>query len=350
MANEGVKGEFELMEEQLAKAARETRGKKFVLDRYGQTVLIGKIEPTSLPPFNSALQTVVKDEDPHPKTSHGHGHGHGHSSDPNAATSSAAGGSNNTDKSKKRQFVRVAGSRGVDGTSFQPNLSLASTLSGVDTIPKVAPGVVVRSKTSVKAGDPIPEDSRHISKKTYLSKTQSVQPSIASLEDMDVFSPTQGGVSTASKSTKSRSMLDSRNKFDAPVKNIESLPDIDPLEGSRRVVFDSKTLDVSDDELGLGPVNTRGQAPSMKLPQKPNDKQKANMDLLMGSPEHGKPRDRDMPKNMKPVVERKHLPAPPLGHITGHGLGIDKNGQNSLISHSIDSASMASEWFQRRKN
>jgi hypothetical protein len=334
-----VKGEFDLLEEQLAKASKEARGKKFVLDRYGNTIIMGKVDPNHLPPFTAHLQTSVKEEQPVK----------------GSKVSSAKGGGEGDDcdvDGKKKRFVRVAGSRSVDESAFQPNLSLASTLSGVEHIPKVNPGVVVRSKVGEKSGDPIPEDNRRISKKTYLSKTGSnIQPSLASVEEFDSYSNLSSRMGTGNNqgiaaSGKSKSKL----RFDSSVKNIDSLPDIDPLEGSRSIVQDGVHFDLSDDDLGLGPTNTKGSGGSMILPKKPNEKQKSAIESLIQSPDGGKPRDRDLVKNMKTVADRKHLAAPPLGQSTGHGLtGI--NGEKSVSIYSIESGSYSSEWFQqKRKN
>jgi hypothetical protein len=119
------------------------------------------------------------------------------------------------------------------------------------------------------------------------------------------------------------------------MRSLEGLPDLDRFEGARAVVNNTGHYhDQSDEELGLGPVNTRGLPQNGALPNKVTAKQRANIELLAGSPENGRPKkDRDLPKNMRPVTERKHLPAPPLGQITGHGLSVEKfNEKNKLLS------------------
>lgn len=331
---DGVKGEFEILEEQLAKAAKEARGKKFVLDRYGQTVVVGKVDPNNLPAFNTTLLTSIKSEDDSKigravHSSHDHEHAQG-----------------------KKRFVRVAGSRGVDESSFQPNLSLASTLTGVESIPKLNPGVTVRSKVGERSGDPIPEDQRRISKKTYLSKSTSIQPALAQLDDYETtFSNAR---STQGNGTRGKTQKNLR--FDSStIKNIESLPDIDPLEGSRKINLEKQQYDLSDDDLGLGPYSSKGNAPDVVLPKKANTKNKRAVELLTKSPDGGKPRDRDLVPNMKPAVDRKHLAAPPPGFISGHGnVGMVDQGNkglnsSSILSGSLESNSYSSEWFQRRK-
>jgi hypothetical protein len=320
------------MEEQLAKAAKEARGKKFLLDRYGQTVILGKLDPSSLPPFTTAPQTLIKEEGAGGRGKHSKDPGHGKDAE-----------------GKKKRFVRVAGSRGVDEASFQPNLSLASTLTGMEAIPKLNPGVSIKSKIGERSGDPVPEDARRISKKTYLAKTTPIQPSISQIDDYE-SNGTEGYRRNGSNDPKGTAKKKTI-RFDGSVKSLDVLPDIDPLEGSRKIVRENNAYDLSDDDLGLGPINSKGLSPAMVLPKKPNDKQRLGVELLVQSPDGGKPKDRDLVKNMKPVAERKHLAAPPLGHVGGHGLVTGESPHNSVImSGSLDSGSYSSEWFQRRKN
>lgn len=327
--SEGSKGEFEVLQEQLQKATKDVKGKKFVLDRYGQPVIIGKVDPHQLPSFTASLHHAIKVDEEYSK-----GVQKGSDEDQN--------GSN---KLKKRQFVRVAGSRGVEENSFEPTLSLATSLSGVESIPKINPGVTVKSKTAVKSGDAIAEDPKHMSRKTYLSKTINVVPSLSSGEFPSYYDKvgktTSKTVSTFDKSPTKGSV------FSETFQSLDNLPDINPLEGSRSIALDEMIVDPSDDELGLGPTKTIGQAKKIILPSKPSQQQKANITLLSNSPEHGKPRDRDLLKNMKSTGEKKHLPPPPLGYSTGHGIIATEGRQtNSTYSNSVDSHS--SQWFARR--
>jgi hypothetical protein len=342
---DGAKGEFEILEEQLAKASKEARGKKFVLDRYGQTVIIGKVDPTHLPPFNASLQAAIKKEEDMPKTG------------ARLKSTDDSEEPQNQQNAGKKRFVRVAGSRGVDETSFQPNLSLASTLSGAEAIQKMGAGVTLRSRFGERSGETIQEDAKHISKKTYLAKTASIQPALAQIDDFDPSYGTSGTLKQNNNQTKSKSQKSIR--FDPnTVKNINSLPDLDPFEGSRRVQVDTRQFDVSDDELGLGPTSTKGSGGAdMILPKKPDTRQKHVVEQLVKSPDGGnKPRDRDLTRNMKAVADRKHLPAPPVGLVGSHGnygmLDQNSKGMNNSISGaSLDQgSSYSSEWFQRRRN
>lgn len=76
--------------------------------------------------------------------------------------------------------------------------------------------------------------------------------------------------------------------------SVFQLPDIDQLEGGKKVVtFDSPTLhDLSDEELGLGPVKPKApneQRQVYKLPLKRTAQQKAVIENLNGNPENGIP-------------------------------------------------------------
>lgn len=168
-------------------------------------------------------------------------------------------------KYRKRQFIRVAGSRGVDEVSYMPMLSLATTLPGVDHIPRVNPGVIVRSKTSSKAGEAIAEDAKHILRKTLLAKT-SQQQQLGGLSQASVMSPV-GFSSMFSPGNRSqqgltvgfqeRSFVAVPNGQDLPNAqvSIDSLPDFNRLEGSRKIVRVDETRDLTDAELGIGPYD-----------------------------------------------------------------------------------------------
>jgi hypothetical protein len=389
--DDDVKGEFELLQEQFAKTAKDLRGKKFILDRYGQPIILGNFDPKRLPALTTAPHLQVK-EGPtgrrgdvssrsqqsaggyyHPKVSprtqkieeeqaaislmrQQHGHL------PPGAT-----------KDQKRQFIRVAGSRGVDEASFMPTVSLATTLSGVDHIPRVNPGVIVRSKTSSKAGEAVVEDAKHISRKTLLAKT-SPQQQLGGLSQASVMSPV-GSSSMFSPGNRSQqgltvgfqesSFVAGPNGQDLPdvQVSIDSLPDFNRLEGSRKIVRVDETRDWTDAELGIGPYDPAmsqtsskagGQSPDSrmsqsKLPQKPSGRQEHNIRLLRGSPDKGKPKDRDQPKSIHPVAQRRHLPAPPLGQTMGHGLTIDKLYDKNSIQGG-DSATQHSNWTEQWRN
>jgi hypothetical protein len=322
-------------------AKKELRGKKFILDRYGKPVVLGSVNAEKLPPYATPLSLNIKStggEVDLDNMSTGSGGSAGRKDAPQEG--------NGSGKPKKKQFIRVAGSRGVDESSFKPTISLAVTLSGVEHIPKLNPGVSVRSSTSVRSGERLPDDPKHLSKKQYMSQSLSRRSMLGENSTLDtmsrtldanssILSPaerTRGGEkSVFSNTSAGRSYGTSRAGGSVTaMRSMDGLPDMDHMEGSRPVVRAAVGYhDMSDEELGLGPVNTKGAVKQSTLPKKPSEKQKANINLLGGSPENGRPKDRDLPRNVHYVADRTHLPAPPLGQITGHGGFADKRSPTS---------------------
>lgn len=369
---EEEKGEFTLLQEQMEKAQHDLRGKKFVLDRYGQPVVVGSVNADKLTPFTTHPVMNVKtpqsgrrpgsgaqDSTADAQQHHRH-HEQQHqqqqqqkrrgSGNGNAPTTGADKGA---EKSKPKQFVRVAGSRGVEESSFKPTLSLATALAGVDHIPKVNPGVTVRSNfnKASKTGEKLPDDPVRISRKQYMAKTNArLQSSNTSVggDSIGSFSRTMdstmfsqhlgadglgagggggGSVGSINSAGGGSHALDGGGSSAGSVatgRSIELLPDMDNFEGSRRVAFNDTVQDASDEELGLGPAETYGRPQMSNLPKKPDSKQRANIDLLTGSPNNGRPKDRDLPKNIRPVSDRRHLPAPAVGKVAGHGMTFEK--------------------------
>lgn len=293
------------------------RGKKFILDRYGIPIAIGKLDPTNLPSFTTRLDLAIKAD--------------------------GDGDNRKDDGKKKKQFVRVAGSRQVDQSSFQPTLSLATTLSGVESIPKLNQGVTVKSRVSERVGEAIEEDPKHMSMKSYISRTSN--RSTGSMND-SMFSGARMGETGLSPSRSN--MFGSTHSLGSGMntRSIDSIPEFDPLEGSRKIVTENNYHDLSDHELGLGPALGGGSPTKSQLPTKPSQQQKVIIDKLRASPDKGKPRDRDLPQNVKAVVERKHLPAPPPGHVAGHGVFSEKS---QMTNNSIDSFSVSETWHRQAR-
>lgn len=241
------KGEFELIQEQIEKASKELGGKTFVLDRYGKPVVVGKVKTESLPPLSLSLSLNVISSNSNGETVE----------DPK--NKDGDGG----DKRKSRPLIRVAGSRGIE-ESFKPIISLATTLSGVETIPKVNQGVLIKNSGSgdVRKGEDIPEDPKRMSRKQYISRSTFSN----SLNDSSLLSlnnPTSkfAGMregKAASTSFHSDGLNGGNSSLSVQTKSIELLPDIDSMEGGRKVTFDSPMPhDLSDEELGIGPVKPK---------------------------------------------------------------------------------------------
>ena len=358
----------------MEQAKKETRGKKFILDRYGKPVIIGNINADKLAPFSTPLGLNIRDNGNSEQQ---------HDNDNISINSNSSQQKNEHDnnKMKKKQFIRVAGSRMIDENSFKPTLSLAVTLSNIEHIPKLNPGISIRSNTTVRTGEKIPEDPKRISKKQYMSQSLSRQSTLRNenstlestsmsrtldgnsslfspdamqaLDEKSMFSHISNGIGQRSQYSNNSGHKHSSGGSVTTMKNINNLPDLNCYEGSRlknQVNNDDNLNNLSDEELGYGPTDLNTSKLSnnikkIKIINKANDKQKANINLLAGSPENGRPKDRDLPKNMRPITERKHLPAPPLGQTTGHGYSINDNinSNNSKISYEKNNKSIISD-------
>lgn len=327
----------------MEKAAKELNGKKFILDRYGKPVVVGKVNVDSLPPFSVPLDLNIKSDD---------GKKSPYS---NRGVSSSDLDIELDAKDKRKPNLRVAGHRSVDSKSFTALTTMSTTLSDIDTIPKVNPGVSIKSATTVRSGSEITEDPSRISRKTYFSRSGSLAGSSSSYAQ-GKMSKTYGGDSFATEYNSQsyvsndapREKRGGRNQNDllpASMRSIDTLPDIDnPLFDGKPVEETSSVFDPTDEDLGLGPAMTTGMPRVGKLPAKMTAEHKQNIEKLHGKADNGKPRDRDMPKNMRPVKERKHLPAPPLGHIVGHGLSLEKFIEKTTLRAESGDIDWTSQW------
>lgn len=313
--------EFELIQQEIDRATKELKGKRFTLDVDGKPVPVVPVAPSNLPPFayqlglniTSGPQTnkPTKDKDPNIK--------------------------------KKKVRVRVAGSRDVEESFFVASASLSSSIDGQNIV--LNPGVTIRTNDAVREGPPPPEDPKKPSRKNFFKNRTSAMTTASSLgaydspltdtksafgdsKDMSIFSSTMPELSAA---TPSSVLLRTGNRF----------VDVDATEGGRKVVIQPAVIiDPTDSELGLGPVVMSGKPQPAKLPAKANPTQK-----LFGKADLSGPRDREPPRAQKAQIEKlKH--SRPVAHVEGNAslsaeptLG---NSANSVVSkQSIDMSKMS---------
>lgn len=370
------KGEFDVMAEEIEKARTQLNGRKFVLDRYGKPVIVGAMKGDKLPPFTTTPALQIKapteqepDDDAanvsvasHSTTNTYSTHAtkksvasravseHPEQQQKRKQQHSAAEGQQ---KQKQKHFVRVAGSRGVEESSFKPTISLATSLSGIERVPRVNPGVTVSSSTGKKQGEALPEDPSRISRRQYMERSMrrsqasstyfdsSSAESLSRTMDSGFLSPAPGASSGGLSQTYSGGVRGGGSGvMSVGGRSVDMIPDLDVMEGSRVIEQQHQVTDLSDEELGLGPLDTSGFENSSPLPGKPSEAQRINVRKLKGHPENGIPRDRDVPKNQIALGARRHLPAPAIGKISGHGLTIEKL-QEKKEHYSAD----ADQWY-----
>ena len=320
-----MKDEFSLLQEDIDKALKELKGKKFSLDVDGKPVPIHAVEPDRLPPF--AYQIGLNISATHQNIDPA-------SSKPREANAK-----------KKRFKLRVSGSRDVDENFFTASSSLVTSLASTNVIPY--PGVSLRTNESVKEGPPPPEDPRRPSRKTFMTKLSNssslIRGSATSLSQVGFNNPStivsevQGGggggthkqppggrsKSPAASSIQDPPTLESEdNGASSGLSRYTRFAELDPLEGAKPKQKDSpgkpppKTPDVDESlQSSGGAISSGGRAPPPRLPTKPSLKQGEIVEKVFGGHENPKPRDRDPPRAQVAPTERKKLPPPPVGQV-----------------------------------
>eukprot|EP01041_Mallomonas_annulata_P000561 gene561-1082_t len=298
-ATESVKDEFDLIQEEIDRVTKEMKGKKFTLDVDGKPVPVSQVEAARLPPFSYQLDLNITSGNTEPYTKPKEGL-----------------------PKKKKQRIRVAGSRDIDNTYFVPSSSLATSLSGTNIV--LNPGVSIRTNETIREGPPPAEDPNKPSRKTYM-RTQITQSqghmgssSGGGLGSYTLDSPGTFTASNALQSldntspqTRSPSTMLPQHSFRA-----NRFVDIDPTEGGRKTEEKKSESYVSDDaELGLGPVVTMGKPNPGKLPAKPSTSQDNVVKQLFGGVEQAGPRDRENPRAQVALSHRKRGPPAPMGQV-----------------------------------
>lgn len=300
LAGEEVKSEFELLQDGIDKQLAEMKVKKFAVDASGKVVPLQPVKPEALPPYAIAADTKI--------------------TSPRGASSKGKGVAAGDDGKRKKKIIRVAGSRTIeDDAHFKPSNTLATVLSSGESIAPQA-GVSLKAGNNFREGPTLPEEPNKISRKNYMSR--SLQAESQSRAQTGTGSPTaldlEGSMGTLG--------IGFGESFASPtpgglpqsmVSHAVRFPDIDPLEGGRRILSQQELLALesnpTDDELGLGPKNTTGliQAGRPVLPLKKDPSAQ-----LFDYKSDKMPKDRDPVINQRPPSERKHQLAPPPGRVS----------------------------------
>ena len=138
--------EFQILKQEIDKATKDLKGKKFVLSQDGKPITIVNVKAENLPPYAVPVGMNITTK-----------------------TVAAEGTEDHSNKTKKR-VIRVAGSRDIDDSFFTAVTSLASTLQGGGNI-VLNPGVSMKcGDGSVREGPAPILDSKKISRQNYFSK------------------------------------------------------------------------------------------------------------------------------------------------------------------------------------
>lgn len=295
-ANEAdVKDEFQLIEEEIGRAAAELKGKKYIFDQDGKPLTISTVRPESLPPFVYAPELVITSE----------------SNDKKQRQTVA----------KKKKKIRVTGARSIEEPYFTPISSLATTFSGKAASSfELNPGVSQKVGESVRDGPPPPDDPRKPSRKDFFNKKL-----LSSTSTLNASQESAGDASAVAASTSEESLHETTppplSTGQLSMATIGSrFKDVDATEGGRKI----KRVTMQDDKeegtsarAEMGHVPHGKQAPA-NLPLKPSLKQREIMDSLHGGSTSPGPRDRLAPGAKQSVQSKLSQKQALLSKTTGH--------------------------------
>eukprot|EP00603_Paraphysomonas_imperforata_P000547 CAMPEP_0114417728 /NCGR_PEP_ID=MMETSP0103-20121206/3118_1 /TAXON_ID=37642 ORGANISM="Paraphysomonas imperforata, Strain PA2" /NCGR_SAMPLE_ID=MMETSP0103 /ASSEMBLY_ACC=CAM_ASM_000201 /LENGTH=553 /DNA_ID=CAMNT_0001586039 /DNA_START=119 /DNA_END=1780 /DNA_ORIENTATION=- len=308
-----VKDEFQLLKEEVDRAAEDLKGKNYIFDQNGQIVMIQPLKSEQLPPFALNPSLNVNNTDS--------------TLDHDSRKKSTGVGA--VQQTKKKKKIRVAGSRGVeDKALFTPTTSLATTIAGNTVGMHVNEGVAIETTKMSKEGPPIPDDPRKLSRKEYFNRkaTAAVTTSMDSTWGEESGNNDEGSFQSgsfdgneASLLTGGSSSLTGGNRF----------KDINPLEGGRpkpqpTSVVSSAPETARSSQFGSSrrPSDDYGkkgkQKPALE-PTKPSYQQQETVNLLHGGSHMQGPRDRLPSQVLHTRSEKKKyvVPAKPNGSVVG---------------------------------
>lgn len=286
-----VKDEFQLLQDEVNRAAEDLKGKNYLFDQNGNIVVVQPIKSDQLPPFSFNPSLSVNNDAANP------------TEEPKKKTAG------NTTKRKKK--IRVAGSRQVDESPdkplFVPTTSLATTIAG--TSHEILPnnGVAIETNKISKEGPPIPDDPRKPSRKEYFNRRNMASTSLDASWDEgftdsgvnNIDSPNSSGFNDPSPTDRTGSITSKRYK------------DIDPLEGGRPKRSDASEKKSSrPTSEGLQIETKSGKQPPPIEPTKPSPVQQSSIDLLHGGSHMQGPRERLAPQVLHSRTDKKKYIVP----------------------------------------
>ena len=199
------------------------------MDKDGNPIMLNPIKPDNLPPFLMPVKLNISNVQ---------------NTDEKAAIEKTAQAAKKKGKGKgSRKGPRVAGDRQMDASYFIPSTSLTTTLS--NTEPALNPGVSMRGRDNMlREGGELPEEYARPSRKAYAARVASASMVSPGLD----VSMSRGGFGAGGLEESTASFgigdINGGDSIDALPMSMTGMnllqsklaePDIDPLEGSRRI-------------------------------------------------------------------------------------------------------------------
>ena len=303
--------------------------KNFTYDDDGSLIIIEPLEANKLPPpLGMNIENDIQDWHEPVRDSKGKKPG----SKGDGSKGGTANGKPRTPKKKKGEtpvFFTVS-------TVAQPTLISTMTVNA---------GVSLKEGKKGKAGPEVMGDSSHISRKEYGERKRreeesyyaSQQGSNSYIDGLEIGDFDDRTVSSAEDLTVDGGLNMDLGGMSIGMSSMEASPrpefesrfnDIDSLGGGRRAARkEEKVVSEADDmhdKLISAPDWGNASGGDVKSPavmgSKPGAKQTEVIKQMSGGPNAKARRDRYQPSAMVPNKDRAHLPAPPLGDSTGHGM------------------------------
>ena len=307
--DDGEADEFKSLKLEIAKATKDLKGKKFVLDADGKPITILSVKAEQLPPYavpvglNITTKLRVEEETKEKNTKH-------------------------------KKVIRIAGSRDIDESFFTAVTSLASTLSGGGNISLNA-GVSLKSGDgSLREGPLALHDPKKVTRKNFFNKPGTGASTLSRMSQnnddndstIDVGPSTADSFGTAEGLGQGQGIGGSGSSATSPGAGNATLNnstvmsnrygDVDPLQGGRKKIVVEEPPPTAPQQQ----EDTKIKNKPAVLPTKPSSKQQENIHLLAGGTGKQLPRDKVPLHAQIPVASMKHLAPPELGKFVGHGI------------------------------
>lgn len=296
--------EFKELKKEIAKATKDLKGKRYVLDADGKPITILNVKAEQLPPYAVPVGLNITTKQQHVEEE-----------------------THKEKNNKHKKVIRVAGSRDIDESFFTAVTSLASTLSGGGNI-NLNAGVSLKSGDGNLREGPLPlHDPKKVNRKNFFNKPGTGGVSLSrmsqNIEENDLT--VDVGPSTAD-SFGTAEGLGANGSATSPGPGSSNIPgsaimtnrfaDLNPLEGGRKKVVVEEAPQTASQYQEEVKIKNK---PAV-LPTKPSSKQQENIQLLAGGAGTKLPRDKVALHAQIPVSSMKHLAPPELGKSVGHGI------------------------------
>ncbi|GMI46049.1 hypothetical protein TrCOL_g13592 [Triparma columacea] len=290
---------------------KQLSGKEYTIDDDGSVIMVDVPDAKALPPatgfkVDSSIFDVQEDSSPGSRMTPNSKRGKRGKKKP---------GSSHKKKRTDADYFTVS-------STAQPALISTMTISA---------GVSLKEGGRGKSGPEVTGGPGKMSRREYDDRKRREEESYYASIGGSTYAGDSIDLDSQTVSTNESLTLDGTESALSPRPESEPkvfLGEVDSLSGAKKAKKKAETpgdyQESPHDKLTKDPnwgKPTLGNDPSpIRLAKKPNPKQVEIVSQFSGGPNAKNRRDRYQPCAMLPNKDRRHLPAPPLGHATGHGM------------------------------